>query len=196
MKIKFSNVSWILLFAEFLLHITIITTCSSAMALSQKKEDSVISSDGIILNILANEHHQKKIQARKVIKNDLINYYNTTAIPLGAGPSLNWSLEIESNDAVKVPLSLEINLPISFINSLSGKYHPEIFYYTVESGANSEEIEGVASLPSTFNPITKKISLLIEPSRAWEYFRKSEKKNNFLMMLIVGSSLSTEGVSR
>ena len=184
-----------ILFLGNLLLIFLVTGCASSKPLSKgpahdtNNKEVAIRVEDVTLSVPREGlSSPDAIQVRRVQKNDLTEYYATTAMELGAGPSVDWSVEIESQKKISVPMELAIHLPLKFIEGLGSKYEPKIFYYCVDYGANNEEIGGIASIPSSFDQSLNIIHVTIEPSRSWEFFRKNARGEGFLMMMIVGSS--------
>ncbi len=158
-----------------------------SVATSDESETSetFIKMDGVTLSLFNTNLDSRLIDSlsiKKVDSNELTEYYNSTGKDLGAGPSLGWSLEIESIDKIDTPLSLKVDLSKEFIEQLGNKYEPVMLYYFL-ADLPHESIEYAE--PLSYSLDNKKLSIQanIEPS----LFRKMVDNKKYLLLLIVGS---------
>lgn len=169
---------------------SLIVGCASAPArttASGNKMIPLLSTDGIILSVPQGAGFPEgSIKLRKVLKNDLTEFYTGTVMGIGAGPSVGWSVEIESAKEISVPLKISIPVPEAFLKQLDEKYQAVLFYYFL-AVSELDTIPYLGSIPSTLEHHAHTLRATLDPSLFREYFRRYEPDKDYLMMLIVGS---------
>ena len=146
--------------------------------------DTVIKSSEVTLTIPKGGVNTKDaLRIRKSTQNWLTEYYATTATDLDAGPSLGWSLEIESTEKPKTPLQLTIKVTQSFLEKINKRFKLDLFRYFLADSAE-DTIAYLEPVPFSFDQKENLLKIKISP----ELFRKYEGDENYLLLLIVGST--------
>ena len=155
--------------------------CASTKALTVRKVE------GVVLSFSQDRaFFPGSIKLRRVRENRLTTFYREDVMNHGSGPSAGWSIEIEAEKEISVPMHVDISVPSDFINSLGGKYQPALYYYSpYESDRESYELVG--SIPIVFNKDSHLVQATIDPSKFFEYFQKNNSTKKYLMSLIVVS---------